>query len=356
MKLNLQLCCLLAAGLAAAPSLSAADKSLADLFPDPALVKGKGFEVKRSDLDEAIANVKADALSKGQDLPPERMPLVETKLLDHLVQVQLLKRQATEADRAKAKTETERRTALIKKQFPEDALVKQLKARGMNLEKFYARLEDEALFETMLRGKLTLTDAQVRKYYEDHPDRFEDPEMLRASHILIRTRDPRSGAELSDEEKRAKKKQLEGLLKRARAGEDFTALARQFSEDPAAKENGGEYKFPRGAFRLPEFDAAAFSMQTNQISDVVSTAYGYHIIKLHEKIPARHLEFAKVSAELRLFMEQVEIERLLPGLYKQWKEQAAVEFLDERYKSLEAQVVELSEKAALEADKALTPK
>ena len=55
-------------------------------------------------------------------------------------------------------------------------------------------------------------------------------------------------------------------------------------------------------------------------------------------------------------MEQVEIERLLPGLYKQWKEQAAVEFLDERYKSLEAQVVELSEKAALEADKALTPK
>ncbi len=354
MKNHFTLICLLAACAPAALPGRAADKPTtaiaADLFPAPVLVKGKGFEVKRSDLDEAVANVKADAIANGQELPPDRMPVVETKLLDHLTQVQLLKLKATDADRAKAKLESDRRNALIKKQFPNDeALLKQLKARGMTLEKFNGRLADEALFETMLRAKISVTEAQLQKYYTDHPSKFEEAEMVRASHIMLRTKDGRTGTEVTAEEKQAKKKQIEDLLKRARAGEDFAKLARQYSEDPTAKDNGGEYKFPRGALGLPEFDAAAFSLQTNQVSDVVTTQYGYHIIKLSEKIPAHHVELAKVSDELRVFLERNEIEKMLPGYYVELKKEAGVEFVDEKYKALEQQVAELSAKAASEA-------
>ena len=256
MKNHFTLICLLAACAPAALPGRAADKPTtaiaADLFPAPVLVKGKGFEVKRSDLDEAVANVKADAIANGQELPPDRMPVVETKLLDHLTQVQLLKLKATDADRAKAKLESDRRNALIKKQFPNDeALLKQLKARGMTLEKFNGRLADEALFETMLRAKISVTEAQLQKYYTDHPSKFEEAEMVRASHIMLRTKDGRTGTEVTAEEKQAKKKQIEDLLKRARAGEDFAKLARQYSEDPTAKDNGGEYKFPPRRPRTP---------------------------------------------------------------------------------------------------------
>ena len=83
---------------------------------------------------------------------------------------------------------------------------------------------------------------------------------------------------------------MEGLLKRARAGEDFAKLAKEYSEDPGSKDKGGEYKFPRGQM-VPEFEAAAFSLGTNQVSDIVTTRFGYHIIKLSEKIPARKVEY-----------------------------------------------------------------
>ena len=82
---------------------------------------------------------------------------------------------------------------------------------------------------------------------------------------------------------------MEGLLKRARAGEDFAKLAKEYSEDPGSKDKGGEYKFPRGQM-VPEFEAAAFSLKTNQVSDIVTTSFGYHIIKLSEKIPAQKVE------------------------------------------------------------------
>src|SRR5262249_10782082 len=122
------------------------------------------------------------------------------------------------------------------------------------------------------------------------PSRFEVPEMVRASHILLSTRDPKSSAELSDEQKAAKRKKLEELLKRARDGEDFAKLAKENSEDPGSKDKGGEYTFPRGQM-VPEFEGAAFSLKTNQVSDIITTSYGYHIIKLLDRIPAKKEPF-----------------------------------------------------------------
>ena len=91
----------------------------------------------------------------------------------------------------------------------------------------------------------------------------------------MKWRDQTTGAELPEDQKKAKRKLADDLLKRARAGEDFAKLAKEYSEDPGSKEKGGEYPpFPRGQM-VPEFEAAAFSLNTNQVSDVVTTSYGY---------------------------------------------------------------------------------
>ena len=166
----------------------------------------------------------------------------------------------------------------------QEALDRQLKAVALTPQELLGKWTDAATAETVLKRelKVSVTDAEVKKFYDDNPSKFEQPEMVRASHILLMTIDPKTKAELSKEVKDAKHKQMEDILKRARAGEDFAKLAKEFSEDPGSKDNGGEYKFPRGQM-VPEFEAAAFSLKTNQISDIVTTQYGYHIIKLGEK-------------------------------------------------------------------------
>jgi parvulin-like peptidyl-prolyl isomerase len=136
----------------------------------------------------------------------------------------------------------------------------------------------------------------------DNAPQLDQPEMVRASHILLLTSDPKTGTDLPPEQKAAKRKQIEDLLKRARAGEDFANMAKEYSEDPASKENGGEYKFARGRM-VPEFEAAAFSLKNaGDISDVVTTAFGYHIIKLNERIPkadAKRAQDSKSSEDWR---------------------------------------------------------
>src|SRR5258708_27778380 len=127
--------------------------------------------------------------------------------------------------------------------------------------------------------------------------------MARASHILWGTKDQSSGTELTEDQKAAKRKQVDAILKRARDGEDFAKLAKDYSEDPGSKDKGGEYTFPHGQM-VAEFDAAAFSLNTNQISDIVTTQFGYHIIKLLEKIPAKKVDLAKVAPEVKESLAQ----------------------------------------------------
>ena len=186
--------------------------------------------------------------------------------------------------------------------------------------------------------KVDISDADAKKFYEDNPSKFEQPEMVRASHILISTKDPMDmnpnfsqRKDLPDSEKAAKRKQAEDLLKRARAGEDFAKLAKEYSDDPGSKDKGGEYTFPRGQM-APEFEAAAFSLKTNEISDLVTTQFGYHIIKLSEKIPAKQVEFDKVKDRIKSYLAQQEIGKKAPDFFAKLKKDANVEILDDKLK------------------------
>jgi parvulin-like peptidyl-prolyl isomerase len=85
---------------------------------------------------------------------------------------------------------------------------------------------------------------------------------------------------------------------------------------------------------VKEFEAAAFTLQTNQISDIVTTQYGYHIIKLNEKIPAKKLEFDKVKTDVRTALESQAMEKILPDVTDKLKKDANVQILDAELKTL----------------------
>jgi peptidyl-prolyl cis-trans isomerase C len=310
---------------------------LSDLFPDVVVAKGKGVEVKRSQLDDAMVSIKSSIAARGQDLPPDEMHRLEQQILERLIQVQMLLVKATDTDKAAGKEACAKRMDGIKARAGSaEALNRQLKAVGTTQAELQDKMTEEITAQTVLERELKfgVSDEDVKKFYDDNPPKFEQPEMVRASHILLGTRDPQTNKDVPDDVKATKRKQAEDLLKRARAGEDFAKLAREYSEDPGSKDKGGEYQFARGQM-VGEFETAAFSLKTNEISDIVTTQYGYHIIKLSEKIPAKKIELAKVSLDIKDYLLQQQMQKRkeeVQDYLQKLKKDTGVEILDDNLK------------------------
>jgi peptidyl-prolyl cis-trans isomerase D len=143
-----------------------------------------------------------------------------------------------------------------------------------------------------VRTKMTPSDPEVRAAYEQRKDTFAAPEQVNAAHILIKS----DGSPESDAQARAR---AEALASRAKApGADFAKLANENTDDPSGKTTGGKLPpFSHGQM-VPEFENAAFSMQPGEIRGPVKTQFGYHIIKVDSKTPARQRAFEEVRAAL----------------------------------------------------------
>jgi peptidyl-prolyl cis-trans isomerase C len=126
--------------------------------------------------------------------------------------------------------------------------------------------------------KVTINETKAQAYYKDHPDTFKSPEMVRARHILIKVE---QGA--SDEDKKKGKAKADEVLEKLKKGEDFVKLAAETSDDPGTKTKGGDLDFFSKGTMIPAFEEAAFALKPGELSNVVETEYGYHIIKLEEK-------------------------------------------------------------------------
>ena len=334
----------LAQGMAATSTPAPADAGapatpapkVSDLFPDEVVAKGKGVSIKRSQLDDAMVSIKSTFAARGQDLPPDEMNRLEQQVLDRLIQVQILLQKANDQDKAIGKEVCQKRMdAFRTRAGSEEAFARQLKSVGTTPQELQSKMTDESTAEAVLERELDVkvSDEAVKKFYDDNPSKFEQPEMVRASHILISTRDE-ANKDLPEDQKTAKHKKAEDILKRARAGEDFAKLAKENSDDPGSKDKGGEYQFARGQM-VPEFETAAFSLKTNQISDIVTTTYGYHIIKLSEKIPAKKVDLAKVTPDVKEYLKQQEMQKRQQDLQTyldKLKKDAGVEILDENLK------------------------
>jgi parvulin-like peptidyl-prolyl isomerase len=307
------------------------------LFGNPVIAKGKGFEVKQNDLDEAMTGVKAAAAMRNQAIPPAQMKMLESEMLGRLIQVQLLLQKATDADKADGKKTADlQMKTLLERAGSQEALNRQFTALGMSMSQLRTRLEQEGTAQAALvrELKVTVTDEEAKKFYDDHPAEFEQPEMVRIAQLFLSTHDPVTGAQLSETEMAAKKKEMDDILKRARAGDNFSNLVEQYSEDVGSKNKGGVYTIARGQ-TLPEFEAVAFSLNTNQISEVVTTASGYHLIKVLAKIPAKKLDYAAVASDLKQALVQQKAAKLAPAYLASLKKEAGVEILDPDLKTLQ---------------------
>ncbi len=321
----------------AAPTNSTTEAMKA-LFGDSVVVKAKTFEIKRSEVDELMAGMKTRAAAEGQMVPPE----FEVAIVNQLVTIQLLLQKASDVDRAAGKEASDAQFAKVLKNFPTpEAFARQLKAANTTEAELRAKAtqEDTAMAALKRELKINITDDAAKDYYTANPAKFEEPEKIHLRNILLLTVDPstRPPTPLPTNSVAGKRKQAEDLIKRANAGEDFAKLATQYSEEPGAKNTGGEVpELYRGNPNMsPEFEAAAFALATDKISDVVTVPYGFYIIKSLGKTAARKVPFAECAAEIKEALVGAKLKEAAPDYILKLRSEYDVQIVDERVKALE---------------------
>ena len=301
-------------------------------------------EFAASDFEKPVARVNGSAISAadlkraqkillankpGLQIPPMLQKEFETQALNQLITNELLFQASQKLEIKDLDQQAQEKLALIRQRYPDPKVFDQeLQKIGMDEKSFLDSSRRELavtyLVNTTIAPKISVTDEEIKKFYQENPDKFRVAEQVRASHILIGV-DAKAGAE----EKKAAREKAEKLHRELVQDADFAKLARENSTCPSSKQGGDLGYFSRGRM-VPPFEHAAFSLQPGGVSDVVQTEFGYHIIKLSDrKKPeqvsldsaktkiAEYLRVQKTNAAIEAFVaaarKEAKVEVLLPG-------------------------------------------
>ncbi len=187
----------------------------------------------------------------------------------------------------------------------DEAFAAALEQNGMDEKKFKENIVDYLSIRKIITPRIDITDEQIKTYFEENKESFNEEEQVEASHILVK------------DEATAKK-----VAKKLADGEDFVALAKEFSTDEASAANGGELGFfPRGKM-VAEFEDAAFSMKVGTISDPVKTEHGFHIIHVTDKKAAKKAVFNDHKEEIKDLL----LEEGLQAEYVNWLDEVKLDY------------------------------
>ena len=225
---------------------------------------------------------------------------IKPQIIEMLVEKQLLlnkldaeKIVVTNKEMDQQMQEIAQRNNMTTEQFRE-----QLIDSGMTIDGFKEQMKmflgmDKLMDQMLEKRGTTVTKADAKKVYDDTPQRFNSPEKVRASHILIKT----DG--LDAKAKADAKKEMGKLLAKVKSGEDFAELAKSHSACPSSADGGDLNFFERGRM-VPEFSAAAFTMKIGDVSDIVETQFGFHLIKVTDRQEAEVKSFDDVKDDLKM--------------------------------------------------------
>lgn len=256
-------------------------------------------KIERWEIEAALKGLEARA---GGPLPADKRDEVIRGLIDQLVAFHAMSQEARERKLGATDAEVEGRLAQIKGGFPNDAeFQKAMSQQGVTLAQLQKQtrmgLEINKLIETEVAAKIAVGDDEVGAFYKENLQRFAEGESVRASHILIS-----APAQAEAPEKAKARTKAQDLLKQLKAGADFAKLAKEQSQDPGTAPGGGDLGFfPKGQMD-PAFETAAFALKDGAISDVVESQFGYHVIKVHERRPARTTPLAEVSGQIKEYL------------------------------------------------------
>lgn len=244
----------------------------------------------------------AQIIKEAEKRPsPERpgIDAAQKAALNRLIDKKLVDQKIKELDIRVPEEELRQSIEDVKKQnnLTQETLVAALAGQGLSFEQYKAQLKEQLerlrLMSQEVRSKIQVGEREIREYYEANQARYGQEEFFRARHIFFKIGKKPAEGELAKVIAAANR-----VLQEARSGKDFAGLARQYSDDPAAKTDGGELGTFKKGDMIPEIEAAVIGMKLGEVSDLVMTAAGYHIIKLEEKVKGNPRPLDEVKAEI----------------------------------------------------------
>lgn len=274
---------------------------------------------------EKELNVHLDRVARqGRQLPDSQLASLKKDILDGLIERELLYQESQKAGIKVKQEAIDSQLESVRKRFPSDDQFKSALAQ-LNMTEVEVRAQIgrgiaiRQLIDQKIASKITITDAQTKTYYDDNPEMFKQPEQVKASHILIKVE---SGA--AEAQKTEARKKIESVQQKVKSGDDFAQLAKEYSEGPS-KTRGGDLGYFRRGQMVKPFEDAAFAMQKNEVSDIVETRFGYHLIKVYDKKPGQTLAYADVKEKLTERIKQEEVEKQTTQYISQLKKEAKIE-------------------------------
>lgn len=289
------------------PDTAAVDQ--VEELPEGVVAKVNNVEIPATELTQAVnAALGQNPQIRGMVTSEDKMADFKKSVLQKIIETELLDQEGKKLKIADFDAKVDEKMASLKKSFSDpqkfqDALAKQNMTEEDLRQKVAKGVRIETLLNEKIRKEISISDEDVKSFYDTNKDKMKEQESVRASHILIRV-----AKDAPKEEEETARKKIDDLLARVKKGEDFKKLARENSEDPSAKMNGGDLGYFTHGQMVPEFDQAAFALKVGQTSDVIRTSFGFHIIQCVDKKPAREIPLKEASENIRKYLENTEFQ------------------------------------------------
>jgi peptidyl-prolyl cis-trans isomerase C len=285
-----------------------------------------GTDITRGQFDNAMSYQLEIAAMNNVSITDEQMAELRYQVRENLIDNELLYQ---ESQRSGIKIEEREidetyEARKQKAQFKTDAEFEAaLKQTNKSIASYRAEIEQGLAIDRFITNnfsdKAAVSDSDARNYYDENPAFFQQPARVRVSHIMIRV-----GSDADQTRQDEAKDKMGEVMKRAAAGEDFAALAREVSEDTNSKDSGGDLGYISRGQVTQSFEDAAFALNKGETSDVVKTDAGYHIVKVTDKTAARTIGFEEAKSEIVSTLKSSRVNSLVSSYVKEVRNRSTI--------------------------------
>lgn len=289
---------------------------------DPvALVNGSG--ISREEYEREMNQVRNRMLRQGRQVSDSQLMEIKRVVLDNIIGRELLYQESRKQGVLVKTSDTEARWLSMKDNYPSEVEFKNaLTEMNLSEESLRTQLERSIALQQFIDGKIglsiTVVEKETKEFYNKNPAYFKKPETVHARHILIKVQPDDDASQ-----KAAARKKIETIQRRLSAGEDFSTLARTFSEGPTGVKGGDLGFFGRGQM-VKSFEDAAFALNPGEVSDLVRSSFGYHLINVIDKKPESIYPYDDVKESIYQNLRRQRVDKEVKHYVEKLKSRADV--------------------------------
>lgn len=298
------------------PTAWAADTKVAEV---------NGVIITQKDFEQAMNSVQQNIMHQtGQPMDPAQYAEIRDEVLDNLINREVLHQETQRLEITVDDATVDQQLERVKGQFPSEAEFKQM-LTGMRLDETAVRqqfrqdLSIQKLINDQVVEAVKVPEEDVRKFYAEHPEHFEQSAQVQARHILLKVE-----PDADDAQKQAAREKLTDIQAQLKDGGDFAELAAAHSDCPSGQQGGDLGYFGKGQMVQP-FEAAAFTLETGETSDIVETRFGYHLIQVLDSKPGSTVSYDDSKERIEQFLKKDQVQKEVESYVNKLRGEAKVE-------------------------------